>query len=465
MKNSIRIIQIKFLSVLLLTVMLNGCSDYLDVEPKGVVSPTNVKQLGQLVVGNLRYRFSARSTTMMNDDFTADQNVYGTFLKIHQNGYRWLTVYEAGDTDLDWRDIYETIYTANYVLDLIDDANLDGELEATRNKVKAEALTIRGYAYLQLVNIYGMHYNSSTAASDMAVPLLLTPDIEAELPRSSVEDIYNQIESDLLNAVDLYPNNFVSDVRSEGTKPATFGLLSRIYLYKGEWDKALNYATLTLGSYNTLYDYNNYSRLSSDEVKRASSTENEESVFYRSGTQSYSRGSNVMTLTSDLKNLFENNDLRFSFFVALDDGSYIFAPVDANNTFPINGIQTPELYLIKAECNARLGNSEEAMNDLAILRANRFDRDAYNSASEFEDAIRLSPSNKEEAIQFVTEERQRELMFTGLRWFDMKRLIVQGEYSPTIKRTASGQTYSLQIGTDQWVVDISPDIKAFNPQL
>ena len=464
MKNSIRSIKIKFLPVILMVLLLTGCSDYLDVEPKGVVSPTNVKQLGQLLVGNFRYRFSARSTTMMNDDFTASQDVYSNFLKLHKNGYRWLPVYEAGDTDLDWRDIYETVYTANYVLDLIDDADLDGEQESTRNKVKAEALTIRGYAYLQLVNIYGAHY-SNNAASDMAVPVLLTPDIEAQYPRSSVEDIYAQIESDLLTAVDLYPNNYVSDVRSEGTKPATMGLLSRMYLYKGQWDKALNYGTLALSSYNTLYDYNNYTKLNANLVKFPSSTDNEEAVFYRSGTQSYTRGTNVMTLTSNLKNLFESNDLRFSFFTVLDNGYYKYAPVNGNNLFPINGIQTPELYLIKAECNARLGNTDAAMNDLAILRANRFDRNAFEDDVDFEDAIRLSPSNKEQAIKFVTEERQRELMFTGLRWFDMKRLVVLGEFIPNITRTASGQSYTLQIGTDQWVVDISPDIKAFNPLL
>jgi len=465
MKNSINNIKLKFLPIFLVSIIFVGCEDWLTVEPKGVVSPTNVTQLGEILIGNYDYLYSTRSTMTMDDDFSVNNEVYGAFSEIDRNAYRWEPIYGPGDRDLDYKDYYAQIYNANYVLELIDGAPLNGETVSRRDNVKAEALTIRGYAYLQMVNIYGAHYNASTAAADMAIPLVLSTQ-PIQLPRSSVADIYDQIESDLLTSLELYSDNLVNDVRTESTRPGALGLLARMYLYKGDWNKALTYATEALESYNTLYNYNDYTKSTSEDVRVALSNENIESVFFRRGSNGYSKGSNVFTVNSDLLTLFDSNDLRYDFFIEADgNGNYIYAPINTQNTTPLTGIQTPELYLIKAESYARLGNITEAMDALASLRANRLDRNAFSTQQSFDNAVRLSASNNTEAIQLVVEERRRELMFQSLRWYDMKRYVELDEYNPTITRTVEGQTYSLKKGSDQWVVDISPDNKDFNPLL
>lgn len=74
----------------------------------------------------------------------------------------------------------------------------------------------------------------------------------------------------------------------------------------------------------------------------------------------------------------------------------------------------PDLYLMLAECKARGNDEAGARADLLALRRNRMPDD--------EAEIPASVDSKEELIRFVVEERMREYMMSGMRWFDMRRL-------------------------------------------
>ena len=463
-----KIIKMKTIAVLPILIMfflISGCEKYLDVEPKGTVRPNTVGELGELIIGEYKFGYSNRSTAYMSDELVVLEADYTNLLVLHKNGYRWESLFNEGDVDLDWKDIYYKTYLTNYVLDMIDEADLNGSTEADRNRIKAEALTIRSYDYLQLVNIYGAHYHPETAASDMAVPLILRADISSQLPRSSVDEIYTQIISDLKTAINLFSSNAIPDVRINSSKTGAYGLLSRLYLFRSEWQKALEYANLALANYSVLYNYNNYTRDNSHLTRILNAQENQEAILYRTCTQSYTRGNKVI-IADDLIDLFETNDLRFQFFTENNgNGTYAYWSSNSGDNFPMAGITVPELYLIRAETNARLGNIADAMNDLFILRSNRYDINAYPDQVSFEAAIALSATNIEEAIQLVLDERRKELMFTNLRWFDMKRLILEGRYTKTLTRTIRGENYTLEPDSYKYVIDISPDIKNRNPLL
>lgn len=105
--------------------------------------------------------------------------------------------------DADWNNFYAQIYISNVVLDKIEEAS--GTNEDLRKMTKGEALAQRAYAYFMLVNIYGKHYNSATSLTDLGVPLYLDSDINKLKGRATVEEVYNQIESDLLEALPLLP--------------------------------------------------------------------------------------------------------------------------------------------------------------------------------------------------------------------------------------------------------------------
>jgi hypothetical protein len=442
-----------YISIFSLLVLLSGCKEYLDVEPKGEVIPTTVEELGLLLVGGKSGQtigFGARSYLMMSDEFSLKADKFSSLMPIHERGYLWQAPFNVGDEDFDWRNFYYHIYLCNYTLSLIDDASLSGLTEKDRGRVKATALTIRAYSYFELVNVYGAHYNPTTAATDMAVPMLLVDDIEARLPRSNVEDIYNQITGDLIMATELFSSDLIPEVKNNASKTAAYGILSRVYLYMAEWENAEKYASLALANHSALNNYSDFI----DEPKDAKSTDpiNAEDLIFRR-IVSQPMTTHEAILSDELKNLFEPGDLRFTFFTDTDgDGNTIYANLTIS---PMSGISTQEVYLNRAEANARLGNNVIAMDDLNTIRLKRF---------EIAPAP-LTASTQQEAVQKVLDERQRELMFMGLRWYDMKRLIVLGEYTKTLTRSMGGETVTLEPGSDKYVVEISPTILEWNDNL
>jgi len=442
----------KYIIPFLILGVLSGCQDYLEIEPKGEVVPTNVKELGQLISGGLQTMgFGTRVCIMMSDEFTMPEESFNSIYEKNKQAYMWKPPFDTGDDDFDWRNFYKHIYLCNYVLSQIDNAPLDGLIENDRNEVKASALTIRAYSYLELVNVYGAHYNPENASNDMAIPMLLVPDLEARLPRSSVEDVYNQVIGDLLDATVLFKSDALPYNKIDPSKTGAYGILSRAYLYKGDWENTLKYATLALNNHSSLYRYSDYDKSTAPELKTIDYVSNIENIFRRAISQTMTGLS--LKLESDLVTLFEPGDLRLTFFTDTDDdGNKIY--IDTR-LYAMSGITTQEVLLSRAEANARLGHIAETVNDLNTLRTERFSGTPPT----------LSPNDKQEALKLVLEEREKELMFMGLRWYDMKRLVVLGEYNKTLTRTMKGETAILAPGSDKYIVKISPAILEWNTSL
>ena len=141
----------------------------------------------------------------------------------------------------------------NAVLDGIDEAI--GEVEE-RDQVKAEALALRGYYYFMLVNLYGEPYNYNKQA--LGVPLKLTADMETNgTARSTVEEVYKQIVSDLKAASDLFEKYPKRRGSYRINLPTTNILLSRVYLHMELWDDAIAAATKAIENGGVLTNYVN----------------------------------------------------------------------------------------------------------------------------------------------------------------------------------------------------------------
>ena len=86
--------------------------------------------------------------------------------------------------------------------------------------------------------MYAKPYVKATASSDMGVPLNITEKIEDKyFSRESVETIYKQIVKDLKNAVDHLAGIQQATIYRVNETAARI-LLSRVYLYMGEWELA-----------------------------------------------------------------------------------------------------------------------------------------------------------------------------------------------------------------------------------
>ena len=146
-----------------------------------------------------------------------------------------------------WELPYNKILGCNIVLDCLDD--MTGE-ESLRENLRGEAFVLRSLYYLMMVNMYGMPYNEGDPARNPGVPLKLTMDVRDErFPRNTVAEVYGRIEKDLLTGNRLLTENDYKRNFLRIGHLAAKALLSRVYLYMEDWDRAIAYADSVLHEY------------------------------------------------------------------------------------------------------------------------------------------------------------------------------------------------------------------------
>lgn len=134
-----------------------------------------------------------------------------------------------------WRRLYRIISNTNSVLD-----------KSPPPRQKAQALALRAYAYLWLVNLYADHWKDSTT---LKLPLSLTANQSTEPANlSNTKDIYNQIKKDLEESIQEFRKTQENrQQKSQIDSSVAHGLLARVCLYTKQWDKAIEHACSALG--------------------------------------------------------------------------------------------------------------------------------------------------------------------------------------------------------------------------
>ena len=122
------------------------------------------------------------------------------------------------------------------------------------------------------------------------------------------------------------------------------------------------------------------------------------------------------------------------------------------------GPGVPEMMLIKAESEARAGNAGNAVTMLNTLRKKRYTPAGYYD---------LTATTPQEALINVINERRKELMGTGMRWFDQRRLQKDTDYNfvKTVSRPFKGTTYTLEPGSPRYVFAIADKYLRLNPEI
>jgi len=138
-----------------------------------------------------------------------------------------------------WTNAYKVIVGANKVIEAI-----DNHADATANgQLLAENYYLRAFIHFQLVNIFGRPYNQG--GDNLGVPIKVDADAFNNPVRATVGEVYAQIERDLQTAVDLFDKEKENVFAS---KEACWALLSRLYLYEEQYDKAIEYADKVISS-------------------------------------------------------------------------------------------------------------------------------------------------------------------------------------------------------------------------
>lgn len=445
-------------------VLLASCDDYLDIKPKGVVIPERCEDYEGLLNYAQLMKASDSYPNFMTDDvfIPYDDDMTGGYRGLILPEQRLYTfsseTYGDGESDFLWEGSYNRIYTYNVIID-----NVMGSTEATeehKKQVRAEALVGRAFEYLTLVNAYAKHYDPSTAATDPGVPLMLDENInKTGLQRASVQEVYDQIKIDLDEASLNLPEKPVLNA-FRASKPVGYGMLARMYLYMGDYKKALENAKISLKHNSTLLSLLPYKVLDPEQwigrLDVPARADNPENIYIRLAPWVFGMTTKIYG-SEDLMALFDKEKdqrylLYFTRYIGGIECDYdLWAPYLYANM----AMATPEIYLIAAECEARIGSKDKAMEYINTLRDNRIF-----------DNVALSASDNKEALKLVFEERRRELTMLGCtRLIDLKRLNREPEFVKTIVHEVNGVQYILKPDDPKYIFPIPPTVLRFNPDM
>lgn len=380
--------------------------------------------------------------------------VFNSFTPDEKNAYTWshdlpyTSVMDwaaaAGGTDGTWA----RVYYANLCLDGLKTAAGAGSFDY--NNVMGQALFYRAKNFYDITQIYAPPYDSTTAATALGIPLRLESDINIASRRGTVKDSYNQIISDLMEARDLLP--VTPQYKTRPSRPACFALLARLYLSVGDYTDAGKYADSCLGLYPTLVDFNTLNLAATYPLVQY----NAQVIFNCTINVGSGAGSFSNRVDTALYNSFDSTDLRKKkMFTVNADSTISIRNTNFYNT-GFSGMSTEEMYLVRAECRARLGNPSGAMADLNTLLRARYKTGAYTD--------RTAVSADDALIQVLTE-RKKELLLRGLRWSDLRRLNKDPRFRVTLTRTIGGKTYTLEPNSYKYTFPIPDDVISLAPQL
>lgn len=417
----------------------------------------------------------------MGEDYVRNKSGYSYF----RNSYKWTAHRNVDDTNVlgfMYEFYYIVISNVNMIIENIDAVEGDDD---TKNQIKGEAYALRGWAHFQLVQLWGKRYDPANGTNDQAgVPIMITTSTEGQ-PRSTVEEVYTQINADLDAALASLVNS--EAVRTDADKVhintnVVYGFKARVALTMQNFTDAVSYAKLALNDVDYLMTNDEYLegftdmsngewlwgvRQTDDQVPTYGSfygymSANYNSVFTRV---------NPKCINSLLYDQISATDIRHRIWwdgtdetkddfpdvgtqtkVQYMHRKYLVADV-STRAGDIPYMRNAEMYLIQAEAYARNGNDADAASVLYDLAVNR------------DPSYTLSTNTGDDLIDEIMVQRRIELWGEGFRFLDLKRT------NAPLDRTNSNQDPDLcnityvDAGDDSWQWLIPQDEIESNPAI
>jgi starch-binding outer membrane protein, SusD/RagB family len=424
--------------VCLIIICCQSCKKFIDIPPPTnqlvtVSTFNNDASATSAVIGIYTKMFSNDESfnISVSNGLLADELVphvtTGTYFQYYTN-----TMTNSATVYGRWSTPYSYIYQANAVIGALQ--QYSGTSPAVKRQLLGEAYFIRAFWHFYLTDQYG------------AVPVALTTNytVTDQLSRTPRVQVLQQVIADLNMAKGLLGDNYVdaSDTtttndRVRPTKAVAEALLARVYLYLGDY------------SNNDANDYQNALSAASSVINNSSyalcpNLSGTNSVFLTNSTEAiwqlytplpskydtYDGNAYILlaapsvsapirnnVISSQLLNAFEPGDQRKANWIGsltIKGTTYYFPNKYKENTYTGQEytmvLRLAEQYLIRAEANAELGNTSQALTDLNVIRS-RAGLPAY-----------AGTQDKASLLTAILHEREVEL-FTewGHRWFDLAR--------------------------------------------
>lgn len=432
-----------FYTIALLGLILTSCRKLIEIPS----NPTNQLSVGRVfadssdiiaavagVYSNFAtagsYAQFASGLITINTALTGDELVVGPNAFGAVDFYNNMVLPDNSSIRSMWSDAYKNIFQMNLCIERI--TGTSAISERLKRQLLGELKVDRALYYYHMINLWG------------AVPIITSTDYKRtqSTPRSPVSDVLNLILSDLTEAQHDLTGDYPSEGRKRPNLYVAQALLSKVYLYLGKYQEAIDAASSVIAS--PLYQLETLDAVFLSGSKEAiwqlpangtyqQTPEAAAFVPYRSDYQP------DYMLSPQLLDAFEPGDPRLTNWAGINtvQGEDYYYPYKYKNT---SSDQTPtedymilrlaDIYLVRSEAFAQLEKYPEAMADLNRIR----DR--------AEDRIDISTNVKIDALAAIWHERQVELFCEwGNRWIDLKRTktidAVLGAAKPSWKSSAA----------------------------
>lgn len=369
---------------------------------------------------------------------------------------------------------YAVISRVNFVMSYLDNGVVTG---ATKDNVEAEARAIRAAAHFDILRAYSVIPTQNSPAKNkygIYYSESYNPLNNNSSRNLTVDQGYEKVIADLLIAADKITQNDADKGRF--SKAAVYGLLSRVYLYKGDYANTVKYGKLALGLSPSVTALDNFNRIWKEneglakitdgvlfQIANAAPERNTVGVAYNQLIDGQYRSEFVADY--DFFNSFASNDVRkATYFTTATYNKKVYNHITKYagnggpvNIVPVKYLRTAEVLLNVAEASKRLGDEGTALTLLNQLRKERYT--SFTPGTEAGQPL----------LDAILKERRLELAFENDRWYTLKRLglsvqrsgkgdIANGTGSKAIKQTLAADSDFWQWPIPVTAIQANPNI-------
>ena len=432
----------------------------------------------------------------LSGDNLVDNNVVlaathnDAFALFHEQAYKWEDInnYNTGEDDTPyqvWEAYYAGIAVANHAIKAMQEMSKDPAKDLQFAHSWGEAHLLRAYLHFVLVNVFAEAYKDETlSASDWGIPYVreveqtVSVDYGDTKYRKSVAEVYDLIEQDILEGINLIDDSKYQVPAYHFNRNAANAFAARFYLFKRDYQKCLKYANAALGS-NPASMLRKWSSLNTNTMDTRLNDYNDEKAacnFLIQSTYSLqdrmlsacrfaiNSGSSEYNVPSTVGILYNGGGPNWSGYIPAYAGNlFLFGKQEYGlwlfrvyeyfeYTDKIAGIgfvhilyqpfTAEETLLCRAEAKLYLGDRAGAIQDLGYWTSSKmidkaltqsgidnkykgdYRTNAYISDLHPQDMSPTWPTLAEDEMRVlhcILHFRRIETMFEGMRWFDIKR--------------------------------------------
>lgn len=482
--------KILYKGLLLLAVgsTLFSCDDYLDKVPDNRTEIKEKEQIAKILVNAYpKTSYAALCETM--SDNVGDKGSDGFLTSENSEAYKYVENFTKEDQNnpiFYWNYAYTAIAHANQAL--LEIEKLEQEGVTGLDSYRGEALVCRAYSHFMLVNLFAPDYDAATASTDLGIPYV--EEVETELlkdyKRQTVAQVYEKVETDLLEGMNLLDDTRYSVPKYHFTLTAAKAFASRLYLWMGrdasDYSKSLDYANDVLGANpaTMLRDYKGFYATASyydkeAQYTRATETPNlllSECIDNWGYYYAYLRFSLTGLLSGEIFEMGATVTWGLSYAHTIHGGTdYAHFPKwrvheikdnPSDNSFVPSFMMpvftTDELMYNRIEALLYLDEIDAALDDFNLLvntrikystTLSKYDINHFYTTGEmvffppWELPTYETPEEiaelKGSMFKFYLDLKRKDFIHEGMRWFDIRRFDLEVTHE-----TAEGETFTLE---------------------